>query len=316
MTDYSTVTAGIDVAKDKLDIALYPNGGHLLVTYTQYGLKQLDRFLCQHKVTRVGFEASGGYEWPLMVHLRKGAIPAVRLQPAQVRAFAKSKLQRAKNDKLDAALIAAFTASLESLPPLPDEQHDGLADHLTYIEQAEERLAILKTNLEATRIARLRRLIETEIRQLESKRKAEIARLIKTIAANAELLRRFRLLVSIKGVGERTALSLLIRLPELGNLRREQVAALAGVAPFDNDSGRAKKRRSVAGGRQRLRKSLFMAAFSATTWNDDLKAFYMRLRTNGKHHLTAIIAVMRKLVILANTIIARNSPWIASRPTH
>jgi transposase len=137
--------------------------------------------------------------------------------------------------------------------------------------------------------------------------------LINTIAANPELTRKFRLIVSIRGIGERSALALLVRLPEIGNLSRAEAAALAGVAPFDNDSGMRSKARRVAGGRQRLRKSLFMAAFCATTWNKDLKTFYLRLRDRGKHHLTAIIATARKLVILANAVVARNEPWVESR---
>lgn len=309
MNNDSTCSAGIDVAKAKLDIALHPGGEHLVVDYTTEGLKELDRFLRQHRVTRIGFEASGGYEWRLLAHLRKGSIPAARFQPVQIKAFARSRLQRAKTDKLDALLIAAFTASVADMPALPDEKLDGLADHLTFVEQLEDRLVHLKTMLESTRDARIRRLYMADIKKLELRRKIELQLLIKTIDSYPELHRKLRLIVSIKGVGERSALALLIRLPEIGSLSREEAAALAGVAPYDNESGTKRKTKRVAGGRQRLRKSLFMAAFCAATWNKDLKAFYLRLRENGKHHLIAIIATARKLVILANSIVARNTPW-------
>lgn len=313
MTDYTTCSAGIDVAKAKLDIALHPGGLHLVVDYTAEGLKTLDRFLHQHGVARVGFEASGGYEWRLLAHLRKGSIPAARFQPAQVRAFAKSRLQRAKNDKLDALLIAAFTASLPEMPALPDARLDGLAGHLTYIEQFEERIATLKTMLEACRDPRIRRLQAADIKKLQAAHKAEVQLLVKIIASHAELNRKFRLIVSIKGVGVRSALAFVVRLPEIGSLSREEAAALAGLAPFDNDSGTRNRTRRVAGGRKRLRKSLFMAAFAAAQWNKDLKTFYTRLRENGKPHLVAIIATARKLVILANAIVAKNRPWTESK---
>ena len=313
--DNSMICAGIDVSKAKLDVALHPGGEHLVVEYTAAGLKKLDAFLIRHKAARVGFEASGGYEIRLMAHLRQHPTMAMaRLQPAQVRAFARSRLQRAKNDRLDALLIAAFTASLETLPQLPDPAFDELAGCLTYIEQLEDQAVVLKTCLETARDQRHRRFIAADIRRCEARREAELVHLVKTVQARTELARRYQLLMTIKGIGSRTALAILIRLPELGSLSREQAAALAGVAPFDNDSGKSSKRRTIAGGRSRLRKSLFMAAFTATRWNPGIKAFYTGLKNRGKHHLLANTAAMRKLVILANAIVARNSPWMPTPP--
>jgi transposase len=305
----SMICAGIDVAKDRLDIVLFPDGAHLCVGYDRQGLGRLDAFLGAHGVTRVGFEASGGYEWRLLAHLREGSRPAARLQPAQVRAFAKSRLWRAKNDRGDAALIAAFTASLAELPPLPDSRFDDLAAELTYIEQVEDQIATLKTMAETTRIARLKRLHERDAARLHSRRAARIALMVRTIARDAELGRRLQLLVSIKGVGERTALAMIVRLPELGRASREQIAALAGLAPYDDDSGARHGRRHVQGGRKRLRKSLFMSAFCAARCNPDLKSSHRRLRDAGKPHLVATIATARKLIILANAIIQRGTPW-------
>jgi transposase len=316
MTEKDTITicAGIDVSKSKLDIVVLPSGEHLEVAYTKQGLKQLDAFLDRHKVERIGFEASGGYEQRLLAHLRAGSTPAGRLQPAQVKAFAKSRLKRAKNDRLDAERIARFTAQLERLPPLPDELSLALAEHLTFIEQIEDRLVFEKTCLETTMSPRLRRLHEAEIRRLETRRELELMRLAKAVEACSERARRLARVCSIKGIGLRTGLTLVIRIPELGSLSREEVAALAGLAPYDNDSGKSSKQRRIAGGRPRLRKSLFMAGFSAIQWNPDIKAFYDRLRAKGKHHLTALTAAMRKLIILANAIVARNTDWTPERP--
>jgi transposase len=312
--NHNTCCAGVDVSKSKLDVVLWPCGTYQAFDYTAEGLRQLSRFMAEHKVGRIGFEASGGYERRLLEHLRAGAIPAVRLQPAQVKSFARAKLKRAKNDRLDAMLIAAFTASLESLPGLPSEVTMELAEHLTFIEQIEDQIVVVKTSLATTASVRLRRLYEAEIRRLEARREAELLRLAKVVEASEELSRRLARLCSIKGIGLRTGLALLIRLPELGSLSREEVAALTGVAPFDKDSGKTSGKRTVQGGRSRLRKSVFMAAFSARQWNPDLKAFYDRLRAKGKHHMTALVAVMRKLVILANAVVARDTDWQPTRP--
>lgn len=309
MGDVSLCSAGIDVSKAKLDVAVYPGGASLSVDYTAEGLLQLDRFLCAHKVERVGFEATGGYEWPLLLHLRQKGSPAARLQPGQIRAFARSRLQRAKNDRLDALLIAAFTASLEVMPGLPDPAMNGLAGRLTYIEQIEDMAATLKTMHETCRDPRILKQHQADIRRLEKRRSHELRQLIASIEAVTAMTGKVQLITSIPGVGERTAVALLVRMPEIGSLSREQVAAPAGVAPFDNNSGTRHGRRSVAGGRQRLRKSLFMAAFSATRWNPQLREFYARLRARGKHHRSATIACARKLIILVNAILARGTPW-------
>ena len=303
------ICAGVDVSKLKLDVVIHPSKQHLTVPYTPKGLAQMDAFMAAHHVGRVGFEASGGYEWPLLAHLRGGLIEAARFQPFQIKAFARSKLRRAKNDRLDAGVIAEFTACQNELPPLPDASLDGLTDHLTYIEQIESQIMALKTMLETTRDKRIISCKAREIAALERRKLAEIALLTKTISADAAMKRKLELLVSIKGVGVRTALAMLVRMPELGAMTREQAAAMAGLAPYDDDSGTRKGARHVMGGRGRLRKSLFMAAFVCARCNGDLKAFFTRLRQNGKSHLAATIATARKLLILANAILQRGTPW-------
>lgn len=314
MTQSSMVSAGIDVSKDKIDVAVHPGGAHRVFAYTAAGLRMLDGFLVAQGVVRVGFEASGGYEWRLLVHLRAGPIPAARLQPAQIKAFRRSRLQRAKNDALDAQVIAAFTAQLAAIPPLPVAELDDLAGYLTYIEQLEAQIASLKTTLEATRIDRLRALIQADIADLAARRKDEIDRLVAAVAQAAPRARALDLLTSIKGVGVRTALAILVRLPEIGHLSRGEAAALAGLAPYDDDSGRRHGQRHIHGGRARLRKSLFMSAFTATQWNPPLKAFYQGLRNRGKSHVSATIATARKLIILANAIVERDTPWTENYP--
>jgi transposase len=309
MTDDSMICAGIDVGKSHLDIAIHPGGAALRVGNDARGLKALDGFLHKHDVRRVGFEASGGYEWRLMAHLRAGKRPAARLQPAQIRFFAKSKLQRAKNDRLDAALIAAFTASLDEMPALPDARLDTLAAELTYLEQLEQQIALVKTFAETAFCDAVKQRHVDEIARLERGRKAQLACLEKRVRDEDDLAQRLDLLISIKGIGLRSAICFVIRLPELGHAGRAEIAALAGVAPYDDDSGKRRGRRRIQGGRERLRKSLFMCAFSAARHNPDLATFYKRLRNNGKQHVCAVIAVARKLIIVANTVVARKTKW-------
>ena len=238
------------------------------------------------------------------------------LQPIQVRAFARANLRRAKNDALDAALIAAFAA----LTDQPAREHDQrlveLASYLTFVEQIEEDIARLKIRLEHVDDPRLRRLVMADILRLKARRVSEMRRIASRLRAHDDLGRRLDLVLSIPGIGERTALALVIRMPELGRVSREEAAALAGLAPFDDDSGTHKGQRHIAGGRGRLRRSLFAAALPAAfRWNKALITLYARLTAGGKAHKQALIACARKLLIYANTVVLRGKPWIEKPAT-
>jgi transposase len=192
----------------------------------------------------------------------------------------------------------------------PDERLQDLADHLTFVEQIEEDIARLKTRLEHMDDARLRRLVAADIARLKARRETEMLRIVTVLRSHGDLARRFDLVQSVPGIGERTALALVIRMPELGRVSREEAAALAGLAPFDDDSGKHKGQRHIAGGRGRLRRSLYAAALPASfRWNKNLIDLYGRLTARGKAHNAALIACARKLLIYANTVVQRGSPW-------
>jgi transposase len=232
------------------------------------------------------------------------------LQPIQVKAFGRVHLRRAKNDALDAELIAACTAAIDQPRIAPDLRLAELAGYLTFLEQLEEDIARFKTRLEHIDEPGLRRLVNSDIARLKARKAAQIRYLAKCLRAHSDLARRLDLVLSIPGIGERTALALLIRMPELGQISREEAAALAGLAPFDDDSGKYKGQRHIAGGRGRLRRSLFAAALPAAfRWNKALIAFYARLIAKGKVHNAALIACARKLLIYANTVVQRGTPW-------
>jgi transposase len=310
MTKISTITAGIDTAKHKLDIAVDGQTTRWQVSNTLSGWRHLATELKKAGVSRVGIEATGGYERGVVTHLRAASFTVLVLQPIQVRAFARVHLRRAKNDALDAALIAACTATIEAPRIEPDARLADLAGHLTFVEQIEEDIARFKSRLEHIDNPRLRRLVMADIARLKARRSAEMRRIVKQLRVHDDLARRLDLVLSVPGIGERTALAIIIRMPELGRISREEAAALAGLAPYDDDSGTHKSPRHIAGGRGRLRRSLFAAALPAAFhWNKALVELYTRLMARGKAHNAALIACARKLLIYANTVVQRGTPW-------
>ena len=317
------IIAGIDTSKAKLDIAIHGSDTCWQVDNTPAGFKLLAARLAKAKVGRVGIEATGGYEQGVVRHLRKCGFQVLVLQPLQVKAVARLKLKRAKNDRIDAFLIAACTALIEPHEIEPDQRLDEPAHHLTFVEQIEEDIVRFKTRLEHIHDKRRRAIASRDIARLETRRAAELARIAKGLRQHDDLARRLELVTSVDGIGERTAIALIVRMPELGRITREQAAALAGLAPFDtwlvasaasrdgNDSGERKGLRSIAGGRARLRRSLYAAAQPAAFfWNTALKQLYQRLTKAGKPHKLALTACARKLLVYANTVLARGTPWV------
>ena len=310
MTQINTTTAGIDTSKAKLDIAVHDRTERWQVANALSGWRTLVTNLTKAGVTRVGIEATGGYERGVVNNLRAAGFTVLVLQPMQVKAFGRVHLRRAKNDALDAVLIAACAASLDQPRIAPDPRLAELAQYLTFLEQLEEDIARFKNRLEHTEEPELRRLIDSDIKQLKERKVEQIRNLAKRLRAHDDLAKRFELVLSIPGIGERTALALIIRMPELGRISREEAAALAGLAPFDHDSGKYKGQRHIAGGRGRLRRSLFAAALPAAfRWNKALIELYARLIAKGKAHNAALIACARKLLIYANTVVQRGTPW-------
>jgi transposase len=310
MTNPTTLTAGIDTGKEKLDIAVHGRPGVLTVTNDARGWKKLTAHFAAVGVGRVGIEATGGYERGVVRHLQAAGLTVIVLQPLQVKAFAQLHLRRAKNDRLDAALIAACTSMMPDPMTAPDPRLQALTDQLTFIEQQEEDIARLKTRLEHVDEPRLARVIKADIKRIVARRAAELRRLLAAVRAEADLARRLELVISIPGIGERTALALILRMPELGRISREEAASLAGLAPFVHQSGKHKGETHIGGGRSRLRRSLFAAAVPASfRWNPALVALYVRLTQRGKPPVSALTACARKLLVFANTVLARGTPW-------
>jgi len=310
MTKHITICAGIDTGKRKLDVAIEGRCEQLQVENTPEGHKVLVAWLRKYGVKRVGIEASGGYEQPVVAELRRARFVVVVFQPAQVRAYAKFHLQRAKNDKIDAALIASCTAAVRKIHAAPDPRLLPFAERLTMIDQISEDIARLKNRIESCRNAMIKKLWQQDIARLEKREKAELKVLVASIRKHRDLARRLELINSIDGIGLPTAVAILVRLPEIGRVTREQAVALAGLAPYDDDSGEQVGVRHIEGGRKRLRRAVYTASLAASfRWNPQLIQLYQRLRAAGKEHKQALVACARKMLIFANTVVARGTPW-------
>jgi transposase len=311
----STQVAGIDVGKHRLDVALSGSQDEIQVHNSPDGLAILLPWLRARHVERVGLEATGGYERAVRAGLEAAGFAVVVHQPIEVRLFARLTRRRAKTDRLDAHLIAAATARVETVKAAQDPRLPALAEHLSAYEQVSDQAAQLKTFRESLTLAELAAPIQAQIRALEQLKARLLALILRRIKAEPDLLGRFRLLLSLPGIGPIVAASLVIRMPELGGLRRGQAAALIGVAPFACESGQTKGLRRIAGGRARPRLLLYLAALAAKRCDPGLKAFAHSLQARGKAAKLITVAVMRKLIEAANLVLQRQQPWIPSPST-
>jgi transposase len=315
MTKHITICAGIDTGKRKLDVALDGSKEQLQVDNTPEGYKVLLSWLRQHRVKRIGIEASGGYEQPVVAELRRKRFVVIVFQPAQVRAYAKFHSLRAKSDKIDAALIAACTAAVRKIHAAPDPRLLPFAEQLTMIDQLGEDIARLENRIESCRNAQINARWTEDIARLKNRKTTEFKALVAAIRKHSDLARRLALINSVDGIGMPTAVAILVRLPEVGQITREQAVALAGLAPYDDDSGEHIGVRHIEGGRKRLRRALYTASLAASfRWNRQLINLYQRLTAAGKGHKRALVACARKMLIFANTVVARGTPWGNDRP--
>ena len=311
----NTKIAGIDVGKRQLDVAVYGHCDELQAANTAAGISELVAWLKEREVGRVGMEATGGYERAVRSALEAAGLEVVVHQPIEVRLFAKLKRRRAKNDRLDARLIAAATAQVDTVRAAQDPRLVELAERLTAYEQVTDHAAEMKIALEHVTLKDVARSLRSQIRSLERLKAKLAAQVIETIKAHPDLVARFRLLISLPGAGPIVAATLLVRMPELGAMRRGQAASLIGVAPFDRDSGQFKGLRFIAGGRARPRRMLYLAALAAKRCDPGFKAFAQHLLAQGKAPKVVIVAVMRKLIEAANLVLSRGKPWVKQLAT-
>lgn len=311
MSQTTTATAGLDIGKLTLDLALTGRAEVTRLDNTPEGHAALIATLREHGVSRIGLEATGGYEGPVYDALAQAGLTVIRFQPAQVRFYAKASLRRAKTDRLDAHLIAAFTAAYDGpVRPARDPRLTALAEPMRLFEQITADIACGKTRCESYRDETILAELKAHIQQLLAWRRRVLKQIVTALRAEADLKHRLDLLLSIPGLGERTAVQLLISMPELGRITREEAASLAGLAPFDRSSGQYDGQRHIAGGRAEVRTALYAASLPASyRWNPALMALRERLSQAGKPFKLVMVACARKLLIFANTVLARGTPW-------
>lgn len=310
----NTKVAGVDVGKAWLDVAAHGLEDEGRFANTTAGIVELIGWLKAREVGRVGMEATGGYERALRSALEAAELQVVVHQPIEVRLFARLTRRRAKNDALDARLIAAATARVDTVRAASDRRLVELAERLTAYEQITDQAAGLKTFMEHISLRDLASDLRRQIDTLTRLKAQLLSGILQQIKACPDLLARYRLLLSLPGVGPVVAATLAIRMPELGSMARGQAASLIGVAPFDRDSGQYRGQRFITGGRSRPRRMLYLAALAAKRFDPTLKAFANRLLANGKPPKVAIVAVMRKLIEAANLVLQRGQPWTKQQP--
>jgi transposase len=300
---------GIDVSKDTLDVCAYPTQDTFRVPNSPDGLDELIKRLKPIEPRLIVFEATGGYETLAVSSLAAAGLPVVVVNPRQIRDFAKSIGRLAKTDVIDAGVIARFASAVRpELRPLKDSPSQELTGLVTRRRQIVG-MIVAETNRLNAATRRNRRDIQAHIRWLQ-KRQDQIDDEIKRNIKNSPLWRTTdQILQSASGVGPATSSTLISCVPELGQLNHKKIACLIGVAPLNRDSGRFKGRRMIWGGRAQVRAVLYMSTLSAIRFNPIIRQFYQRLKEAGKCFKVAMVACMRKLLIILNAMVRNQTKW-------
>ena len=315
MAQNDPVVVGIDVAKDKVDACIRSLSLRLTCPSSAQGRRKLIGWLRKHQTNKAVMEASGGYERDWAKTLREAGIEVRIVDPKRVRSFAQSAGRLAKNDAIDAEMIAWFA---ETFNEAPSQTHDAAREELLALVKARKGLLDLKMRLESQNEhaapgpvqkahVRILKSLTAEITKLE-------AAISATIKATPEFAERAEIIESMPGFAKTTSATLIAGIPELGQVSDNIAAALIGVAPYDDDSGQRRGERHIKGGRRWVRNAIYMPCLGAATQNNPvLKAFYNRLIAKGKAPKVALTACMRKLIVILNTLIARRQKWDPTR---
>jgi transposase len=311
-----SMTVGIDISKQRLDCARFPQGDTFSVAYTDTGLAKMLKRLRGWSPQIILLEASGGYEYGVVAALLAAGLTPVLINPRQVRDFARSLGILAKTDKIDAKVLAEFAFRVQPEPrPLPAAQQQELNHLLSRRRQLLEMIQMESNRREVSPFPRVRQSIDHNLDSLR-RQLADLEREIDDFFHQSPLwVQQDTLLRTVPGIGSQTILSLQAWLPELGTLNRHQIAALVGVAPFNRDSGVFRGRRMIRGGRHKVRQALYMATLSAVRYNPVIKALFDRLtKQAGKPGKVALVACMRKFLIILNAMVKNNTPWHCMTP--
>lgn len=301
---------GIDVAKDRLDVHVRPSGEAFAVARDGEGLAMLTARLRALEPCLIVLEATGGFEVTVAAALAANQLPLAVVNPRQIRDFARATGKLAKTDALDAAAIAHFAEAIRPAPrPVPDEQSRALGELVVRRRQVVEMIVAESQRCRQLTQRRLLRRIERHLASLQQELSEIERELDSAIRGTPAWRENDDLLRSVPGVGNATARTLLAELPELGTLGRREIAALVGVAPLNRDSGSWRGKRTTWAGRATVRSALYMATLVASRRNPVIAAAYQRLRVAGKPAKLALVACMRKLLVILNAILRDRRPW-------
>jgi transposase len=306
---------GIDISKKHLDVAINPGAQTFTCPNTEAGIQKLVRRLQELNPQIILLEATGGYEFLLIAALREAGLPACFINPKLVRNFARGAGIAAKTDRLDAQVLALYACRMRPQPrTLPTQQQQELKLLLTRRRQLLEMIQMENNRLDPAPLPRIAQSIRQTIQSLEAQLAALNREIDDFFQQHPLWVGLEQTLTSVLGVGHLSALILIAYLPELGRLNRKEIAALAGVAPFNRDSGQWRGQRHIEGGRSALRQGLYMATLVATRFNPVIQACYQRLLAKGKAKKVALIACMRKLLTILNAMVRKQQLWCPPAP--
>jgi transposase len=301
---------GIDVASKTLDVCLLPAGETFSENNSGKGIERVARRLKKIAPSLVVLEATGGYERELVLALAEAGVRTAVMNPRQVRDFARARGILAKTDRIDADVLAQFARDLRPEPTdAPDERQLELEELLARRRQLIAMRTAEKNRRQQVRVRTVVKSVKSLIHSLDREIADLEERLVELLQQCVAAMKKLQLLTSAPGVGPTVSQTLLIDLPQLGQLNRRQIASLVGVAPLNRDSGQRRGRRSVWGGRSHVRSALYMAVLSSLRRDSAIRRFYERLRSAGKPAKVALTACMRKLLTILNLMLARNVPW-------
>lgn len=304
------VFVGIDISKDTLDIHVLPSKEKWTCHNNAKDIVQLVKSLGTRKPNAIILEATGGIETTLAALLVDAGLPVSIVNPRQVRDFAKAMGKLAKTDSIDAHVLARYGQAIKPrLTPMPTEAERFIKELVRRRQQLLELRSTEKNRLKQARTNRIRQSVQAVIDALDREIKEIEDDLNTTIKGSPVWQEKVDLLETIPGVGPVTAATVVALVPELGNVSRGEVASLVGVAPLNHDSGKFRGKRRCCGGREPVRSPLYMAALTATKHNRTIREFYHRLKQAGKSFKVAIVACMRKLLVIANAILKTKQPY-------
>lgn len=306
------VIVGIDIAKGWFDVAIPQSGESFRLGNDKDGWAELVRRLRPYRVAAIGLEPSGGYERGLGQALHRAGLMVRNVNPHKLRNYARACSVLAKSDRIDATMIARYTAELPTQPLKIDPLTRQLADLVLARRQLSDEKVRLSNQLEQLADGIVRRMFVARLGRIELDMMVLDKHLRQLVASDPELSRKDELIQSLCGAGPVLSHTLLALAPELGSTNRRQIAALAGLAPYAFDSGAFRGRRSIWGGRSQVRRVLYMAALTASRANPILRTFAQRLAAAGKAPKVVIIAVARKILTILGAMIRANQPWTPS----